>query len=164
MSETINEKLPSLAKRRGRKMTKRYTTNDPIPEETLTQILECAKEGLTIRDIAARLGLTESTLYSWKARNNNNLAEKMQLAYLHGDIQRAEKKMRDLMALDMHKEDGTVNTKVVAIQQKEAEFIRSNVIEAQKYYSNRPQVNVQVNLPQPIIDLGNITEAKELDI
>ena len=80
----------------------------------------------------------------------------MQLAYLQGDIQRAEKKMRELMTIDMHKEDGTVNTKLVAIQQKEAEFIRSNVIEAQKYYSNKPQVNVQVNLPQPIIDLGNI--------
>ena len=160
MSET--EKLPALAKRRGRKMTRKYTTNDPIPEETVTQILECAKEGLTVRDIAKRLELTESTLYSWKARNNNGSAEKMQLAYLQGDIQRAEKKMRELMTIDMHKEDGTVNTKLVAIQQKEAEFIRSNVIEAQKYYSNKPQVNVQVNLPQPIIDLGNIS-GKELD-
>lgn len=156
--------LPKLAtKRIGRKQTiPAKKQESPVDEVVILQVLTLAEEGLQLRNIAEQIGIPENTLYSWKYRNISNLQERLHLAYLKGDIKRAENKMRELMELEAKNSDGQINSRVLAIQQKEAEFIRSNVIEAQKYYSNRPQVNVQVNLPQPIIDLGNIS-AKELD-
>jgi hypothetical protein len=124
------------------------------PKTALTPVLISKirmhiKNGLTLRDTSKNLGIPESTLYTWHSENYLNLREEVKLAELEHSLQQAEAFSRKLMELSELDDKGGVNTKLVSIKQREAEFLRSNLLIARRYYDKREAQasgNVTINV------------------
>ena len=143
------------------KTRKKHDYPSSLTDELLLQIIDCVKDGLDSRKTALKLKISEKTLSVWKHRNVkelSNLWRKSELEYM---LLQAEKKMDELMSLDFKGISGNgreyIDTRLLAIQQREAEFKRSFLVNAKKDYASKDvTVNVQVNLPSPILDIGKL--------
>lgn len=137
---------------------------------TDTLILQMRNEvlkGKEVREVAKIVGINENTLYDWKAHNYQNIQDKWNSWKTQYNLKQAEDFSEKLMNMDVTNPDGSINKGLVAIQQKESEFLREKLLIARDKYNSGNVVNVNVALPQPIIDLGKVVatveKPKELD-
>lgn len=133
----------------------------PGPESILThemvlKIKDNILEGRTLRETAVNIGIPESTLYSWKYDNYQNLADKLSTWETQRMLKQAEDFSKKLMSMSTVDEKGRIDNRLVAIQQKESEFLREKLLIARDKYNSQQVTNINVVLPQPIIDLGKV--------
>lgn len=138
-----------------------------LTNELILQIKECVLQGMNIAETARKIGISEDSIYSWKFRNTEGLADKLNTWNTERQLQQAEKFSDELLAMNTKNADGTINTRLAAIKQKESEFLREKLLIARDKYNSGNVVNVNVALPQPIIDLSKVVSTvdkpKELD-
>lgn len=133
----------------------------PGPESTLTdgvilKIKESILDGKTLRETAEAIGVAESTLYSWKHNNQGGLQDKINTYEAMRQLKEADAFSKKLMSMSTTNLDGSINKGLLAIQQKESEFLREKLLIARDKYNSGNVVNVNVALPQPIIDLSKV--------
>lgn len=138
----------------------------PGPESILThelvlKIKENVVEGKTLRETAQNVGISESTLYSWKYDNYQNIADKLNTWEAMYQLKQADIFSKKLMAMVTVDENGKPDKGLIAIQQKESEFLREKLLIARDKYNSGNVVNVNVALPQPIIDLSKVVSTVE---
>lgn len=138
-----------------------------LKDEDILVIKDCVLDGKNLLEIAEKLGVSENTVYSWKHNNTKGIADKLNMWDTQRMLNDAEKFSKKLMAMSTVDENGNINKGLVAIQQKESEFLREKLLIARDKYNSGNVVNVNVALPQPIIDLGKVVatveKPKELD-
>lgn len=138
-----------------------------LTKEVALLIKECVLDGMSLAETSRKIGISENTLYSWKHDNTQGLADKLNQWDTERMLNDAEKFSKKLMAMSTVDEKGNINKGLVAIQQKESEFLREKLLIARDKYNSGNVVNVNVALPQPIIDLGKVVSTvgkqKELD-
>lgn len=144
----------------------RVKKSKPGPETVLTnevslKIKENILEGKNLKEIAEIIGIKEGTIYSWRHHNYEGIADKMNTWEAMYQLKEADAFSKKLMSMPTTNEDGTINARLVAIQQKETEFLREKLLIARDKYNSGNVVNVNVALPQPIIDLGKVVETVE---
>ncbi len=61
-------KTPAVKKRRRAPITKLEDWNNP---DNIAKIIEYAKEGLFMKEIALKMGISRSTLYEWKEKSSD---------------------------------------------------------------------------------------------
>lgn len=144
----------------------RVKKSKPGPESTLTnelvlKIKENILDGKTLRETATNIGIPENTLYSWKNDNYQGIANKISQWDTERMLKQAEKFSDELMKMSALNEKGLLDKGLIAIKQKEAEFLREKLLIARDKYNSQQVTNVNVVLPQPIIDLGKVVETVE---
>lgn len=132
-----------------------------LTNELVLKIKENILEGKTLRETAVNVGISENTMYSWKYDNYMNIADKINTWETQRMLQQAEKFSDELLAMNTRNADGTINTRLAAIKQKESEFLREKLLIARDKYNSGNVVNVNVALPQPIIDLSKVVSTVE---
>lgn len=126
-----------------------------ITQETTENILRDVRAGYLPIDISRKYNVKESTVYSWR---NNSLCKEWQRAEMLHQLDQVEQFSKELMSMKTGKKD----TALIAIKQKESEFLRKQLLIAKDKYNDAPQIAIQVNLPQPIVDLGHLESEKPL--
>lgn len=132
-----------------------------LTKELILQIKECVLDGMNIAETARKIKISEDSIYSWKFRNTEGLADKLNTWNTERQLKNAEKFSDELMAMSTVDKNGLINKGLVAIKQKEAEFLREKLLIARDKYNSGNVVNVNVALPQPIIDLGKVVATVE---
>ena len=142
------------------------------PESTLTddvmsRLRDYVLQGKEVPEMSKLLDIPHNTLYTWKSKNYLNLQDKWNTWETQRMLVNAEKFSDELMLMSTLNPDGTVNKGLVAIKQKESEFLREKLLIARDKYNSNQVTNINVVLPQPIIDLGKVVatvdKPKELD-
>lgn len=142
------------------------------PESTLTsdvmsKLRDYVLQGKEVPEMSKLLDIPHNTLYTWKSKNYLNLQSEWNIWETQRMLQQAEKFSDKLMAMVTTNPDGSINKGLIAIQQKESEFLREKLLIARDKYNSGNVVNVNVALPQPIIDLSKVVSTveprKELD-
>jgi transposase-like protein len=134
------------------------TTGPPstLTKEVALKIKECVLEGKNMKEIAKTVGISDGTLYSWRHYNQDEIADKMNTWEAMYQLRQADKFSKELMAMLTVDEKGRPDKGLLAIKQKESEFLREKLIIARDKYNSGNVVNVNVALPQPIIDLSKV--------
>lgn len=125
-----------------------------LTEEVKNDILDLVEKGKEPMEIAEELKINYRNLLNWK----RNIIIEWQKADMNYQLSLAEQFSKRIMNETAGKKDNGLK----AIQQKEAEFLRKQLLNAKSKYNDAPTIAIQVNLPQPIIDLGNIDSEKAL--
>lgn len=136
-------------------------TKTLLTDTLLLQIRNEVLKGSETREVAKTLAINENTLYDWKSNNYQKLQDKWNAWETQRMLKQAEKFSDNLMAMSTTNPDGTINKGLVAIQQKESEFLREKLLIARDKYNSGNVVNVNVALPQPIIDLSKVVSTVE---
>lgn len=136
------------------------------PETLLTdEILENIRTSVLVGDnlhiTAEKIGINDKTLQKWYYSNYITLYDKVEMWKLERRLNEAERVGDEILAIDTIKEDGTHNPSLLAIKQREAEFLREALVIARKKYNKKETINFNVVLPQPI--LGNIIDVPVKD-
>lgn len=118
-------------------------------EELTTEILERVRKGMSAQDIAKEVNVEYGKILRWKNNALESLWNRADMLYQLDTVEAFSKR---LMAESAGKKD----TSLKAIQQKEAEFLRKQLVVAKTKYNDTPQIAIQVNLPSPIVDLGKL--------
>lgn len=142
---------------------KKETRGKPtiLTGETIANIKSEVLAGLELREIAEKLSIAERTLYHWKDTDYLQLGSLWNKWNTERMLKQAESFSDKLMNMNTLNPDGTVNKGLVAIQQKESEFLREKLLIARDKYNSGNVVNVNVALPQPIIDLGKVVSTQD---
>lgn len=141
---------------------KRTAHKTLLTEEVAKKIVALVKEDRSMRDIAIDLKLNEGTLYSWKSENVLGFADMIEKAELEAELKRAKDFSKELLGME-NNENGFKNTRLLAIKQKESEYLRSNLINAKRMYDNRSIQNTVIVLPTPILQGIEGEVVKEVD-
>lgn len=120
-----------------------------LTEGTKGEVLKLVREGKTAKEISEILDVNYSTVLDWRNLHISNDWNNADMLY---QLDLAEAFSKRLMNETAGKKDNGLK----AIQQKEAEFLRKQLLNAKSKYNDAPTIAIQVNLPQPIIDLGKI--------
>lgn len=144
----------------------RVKKSKPGPEtvlnnEVILKIKESVIDGKTLKETAEIIGVKEGTIYSWKHHNYEGFADKLNTWEAMRQLKQADEFSKKLMAMSTINPDGSINKGLVAIQQKESEFLREKLLIARDKYNSGNVVNVNVALPQPIIDLSKVVSTVE---
>lgn len=126
-----------------------------LTEDIKARILTGISEGKSYREIANEISVPFGSILYWRNNVFKREAIESELEY---QLLQAEEFANKLMKLEAGKKD----TSLLAIQQKETEFRRKYQLNSKSKYNDAPTIAIQVNLPQPIIDLGNIDSEKAL--
>ena len=134
----------------------------------LSRLRQLTREGKGLREIAKIQGLPESTLYTWHSENYLNIRNEIRQGKLEKMLDDAEMVSEKILSYNpiskLHGKE-VVNTALVTIQQREAEYLRSMLKVAKEEYASKDvTVNVQVNLPTPIMDMSSIEEHVIVDV
>lgn len=127
-----------------------------LTNEQALLIKECVLEGMSLSETAKKMGISENTLYSWKHNNIEGIADKLNTWEAMHQLKQADIFSKKLMAMVTTDENGKPDKGLLAIQQKESEFLREKLLIARDKYNSGNVVNVNVALPQPIIDLSKV--------
>ncbi len=119
-----------------------------LTEGIRNDILDLVEEGKSMVEISNTLQVSYRNLLNWK----RNIEVEWNNADMKYQLSLAEQFSKRLMNETAGKKDNGLK----AIQQKEAEFLRKQLLNAKSKYNDAPTIAIQVNLPQPIIDLGKI--------
>ena len=137
--------------------------NDVMIAEIKREVLA----GTEIREIASKISVSERSIYDWKDKDYMQIGTLWNKWNTERMLKQAEKFSDELMAMSTINEKGLPDKGLIAIKQKEAEFLREKLLIARDKYNSGNVVNVNVALPQPIIDLGKVVatvdKPKELD-
>lgn len=148
----VKSEKPSKEKRLVNKETGRTLT---LTENIKVSILAGISEGKSYREIADTLQVPFGNIMYWR---NNVFKQEAITCELEYQLLQAEAFTDKLMKLDAGKKDSSL----LAIQQKESEFRRKYQLNAKSKYNDAPTIAIQVNLPQPIVDLGHLSSEKAL--
>lgn len=132
-----------------------------LTDAIILQIKDGILDGLPLIEIAKKIGVSENTLYAWKSRNNTGLQDKINTYEAMRQLKEADAFSKKLMSMSTTNPDGSINKGLVAIQQKESEFLREKLLIARDKYNSGNVVNVNIALPQPIIDLSKVVSTVE---
>lgn len=145
-------------------MKKRTGPESTLTDEVMSRLRDYVLQGKEVPEMSKLLSIPHNTLYTWKSKNYLNLQEQWNTWETQRMLKQAEDFSKKLMSMVTTDENGKVDARLVAIQQKESEFLREKLLIARDKYNSGNVVNVNVALPQPIIDLGKVIEVpKELD-
>lgn len=122
-----------------------------LTDGTILQIKDCILNGKNIAETAVIIGFPEKTVYGWIYRNAENLGDKVETWKMERTLELAEAVGRDILTMVDSKEDGTINPSLRAIKQREAEYVRDALVIARKKWSKKDAININVQLPQPIL-------------
>lgn len=144
-------------------IVKKETRGKPtiLTSETIAKIKSEVLQGTELREIAIKLKIVERTLYHWKDTDYLQLGSQWNKWETERQLKQAEKFSDKLMSMSTINPDGSINKGLVAIQQKESEFLREKLLIARDKYNSGNVVNVNVALPQPIIDLGKVVSTQD---
>lgn len=122
-----------------------------LTDDVLTKIKTLIFEGKTIHHIGKELSIPSSTIYTWKSDNYLGFSDKLVQWEMMKELEKAQEIGRKILSYNVvNEENGELNTKLISIQQREAEFVRSTAIIARKLYDKRDSGtqngNVQVNI------------------
>lgn len=120
-----------------------------LTEGLKKDILDLVRDGKEMKEIATLLNVNYQNILNWKY---NHIKAEYQQAEMDYSLAQAEAFSKRLMNETAGKKD----TGLKAIQQKEAEFLRKQLLNAKAKYNDAPTIAIQVNLPSPIIDLGKL--------
>lgn len=127
-----------------------------ITDEIVADIRTYVLQGLPYTEIAKHVGVNYKTLNYWRYKNIGQLADQIQTWEMERTLELAEAVGRQILTMVDVKDDGTINPALKAIKQREAEYVRDALVIARKKWSKRDAVNINVQLPQPILgDLFN---------
>ena len=132
-----------------------------LHDEMVAEIKKEVLAGTEIREIASKINVSERTIYDWKDKDYMHIGTLWNKWNTERMLKQAEKFSDNLMAMSTTNPDGTINKGLVAIQQKESEFLREKLLIARDKYNSGNVVNVNVALPQPIIDLSKVVSTVE---
>ena len=132
-----------------------------LHDEMVAEIKKEVLAGTEIREIAIKINVSERTIYDWKDKDYMHIGTLWNKWNTERMLKQAEKFSDNLMAMSTTNPDGTINKGLVAIQQKESEFLREKLLIARDKYNSGNVVNVNVALPQPIIDLSKVVSTEE---
>jgi len=136
-------------------------TKTLLTDTLLLQIRNEVLKGSETREVAKTLAINENTLYDWKSNNYQKRQDKWNAWETQRMLKQAETFSDRLMSMSTTNPDGSINKGLVAIQQKESEFLREKLLIARDKYNSGNVVNVNVALPQPIIDLSKVVSTVE---
>ena len=131
-------------------------TKTLLTDTLILQIRNEVMKGSDVREVAKTLAINEKTLYDWRVNNYQNIQDKWNAWETQRMLKQAETFSDKLMNMSVNNPDGTINKGLIAIQQKESEFLREKLLIARDKYNSGNVVNVNVALPQPIIDLSKV--------
>ena len=86
--------------------------------------------------------------------NMNPQAQNWSVWQMERTLDLAEAVGRQILTVVTLKEDGTENPALLSIKQRESEYTRDALTIARKTWNKKDGINIIVQLPQPIIDLG----------
>jgi sugar phosphate isomerase/epimerase len=139
-----------------------------LTDEITLQVKDGILKGLEIATIAESIGFPANTVYSWIYRNTQGLGDKVDLWKMERTLELAERVGRDILTMVVVNSNGTRSAPLTAIQQRESEYVRDALVIARKKWSKKDAVNINIQLPQPILDLGKLVATiepqKTLDI
>lgn len=127
-----------------------------LHDEMVAEIKKEVLAGTEIREIASKINVSERTIYDWKDKDYMQIGTLWNKWNTERMLKQAETFSDKLMSMSVNNPDGTINKGLVAIQQKESEFLREKLLIARDKYNSGNVVNVNVALPQPIIDLSKV--------
>ena len=136
------------------KKEKKRGFESTLTDEIIDEIKRNVMSGYNYMEIANNIGVPYKTLCHWRYQNVHQLADQIQQWEMERTLELAEAVGREILTMDDVKEDGTINPSLRAIKQREAEYTRDALIIARKKWSKKDTININVQLPQPI--LGNM--------
>jgi hypothetical protein len=107
--------------------------SDDLQNKIITGVLE----GKTYRALMAELGLKESTFYNWLWNDYKGLRQRVNEAKREVILRETEDISNQIRRLDTLDDKGRHNAKLLAIKQKEAEFLRETL--GKDEYSKRQE-------------------------
>ena len=121
-----------------------------LNDSVILQLRNHVLAGMNIKDIAVNTGLNQNTLYDWRNNNYLNLQDKWNTWELQRKLKLAEEFSESLLSYKDLDNKGELNTKLLSIKQREAEFLRSTLLIARNKYDKRDvpsnNNNVQINI------------------
>lgn len=135
--------------KREKKLISKSGRELSLTEGLKSDILQLVREGKEMKEIAEALQVSYQNILNWKY---NHIRSEYQQAEMDYSLYQAEAFSQRLMNETAGKKDNGLK----AIQQKEAEFLRKQLLNAKAKYNDAPTIAIQVNLPSPIIDLGKL--------
>lgn len=127
-----------------------------LNDAVLAEIKRGVLNGLEVTEIAENVKVSERTIYEWKDKDYMHVGTLWTKWDTERMLNNAEKFSKKLMAMSTVDENGKIDARMVAIQQKESEFLREKLLIARDKYNSGHVTNINVALPQPIIDLGKV--------
>ena len=122
------------------------------------EILEIMRKGvynnLNYRQIAESIGFEYSRFTKLIESDSGGIVQKMKLYKVEAMLESAERVSREILAHSEVKSDKSIDSSLLAIKQREAAFLRQNLIIARETYDVKGTTIVNVTAPQPI--LGNV--------
>lgn len=117
------------------------------------KIKTCVLQGQSIKEIAQNIGISENTLRDWFYRDTHKIAKDIRLWKAEAMLKEAEKISKEILTLDLRKEDGTLDPQILKVQQKEASFLREKLVIARQHYSNSSKISKEhtARVPMPIL-------------
>ena len=137
---------------------KKETRGQPtkLTDEVIASIKSEVLKGTEIQEMSIKLNIPERTIYYWKDKDYLQMGTLWNKWNTERMLKQAETFSDKLMNMSVNNPDGTINKGLIAIQQKESEFLREKLLIARDKYNSGNVVNVNVALPQPIIDLSKV--------
>lgn len=131
-----------------------------LNEDIAKQVKQHIMEGKTIQDIAPLINIKEATIYGWKYDNVMGFADMLEKAEAEAELKRVKDFSKRLLQME-EREQGKINTPLLAIKQREVADLRGSLINARRIYDNKAVNNTVVVLPTPI--LGSLIEAEAVN-
>lgn len=147
-----------MASKKKTLLKPKRTKHETLLDETLAKtIKQHVVEGKTLRDIATIVNINEKTIYNWKHDNVLGFADMLEKAEAEAELKRIQEFSKRLLQME-EREEGRLNTPLLAIKQREVADLRGSLINARRIYDNKAVNNTVVVLPTPI--LGSLVEAE----
>lgn len=121
-----------------------------LTEDTKNYICTGVLEGKTYRDILKELGLSESTFYNWLWNDYRGIRTRLnevKREIILRDVENISKEIREMETLNGK---GEQNPKLLAIKQKEAEFLRETLLKDHGYSKRIETIGLNINKNEPL--------------
>ena len=118
------------------------------------KIKTCVQQGQNVKETAKTLGFSENTVREWFYNDSYKIAKNIRLWKVEAMLKEAEKVSKEILALNSKNWNGKVDAKVLAVQQKEAQFLREKLVKAREFYCNSSKVSKmdRDRKPVPILE------------
>ena len=138
-----------------------------LTEDVTLKIKELVLDGKNNTEIQKILGISAKTWEHWITSDYQGIRVLLNDLKHELMIKSAEEFSRKLFSYDPEfdvKGKRLVNTRLLMIQQREAEFLRSTLLKGRDRYNKGGDVNIVVQLPTPILaNVIDITPEKALE-
>ena len=142
-----------LSERRGIIISMSIDKSINLDDDVFMAKLEVSvkKNGNNLTAIGKDVDVHPITLTKWMNKDINGIKSKVRNWQLEAMLASAEATSGQILGYSAFKNDGSLDSGVLSVQQREASFLREKLLIARDTYDNKTSQIVNVIAPQPIL-------------